>query len=72
MPTKPEVPEEIVKELGLREAKPLEETATLIQDTKYTKQFSIKIPRRIISKLHWKAGDKVKLVVESGRLVLKR
>jgi len=72
MPKKPQIPPEILKEMELGEARPLEGQATLIQDEKYTKQFSVKIPRRLIGKLGWKAGDRITLTVEDGVLVLKR
>lgn len=65
------IPKEIIEELKLGEPKPLTEITPLIQDTKHTKQFTLKIPFRVIDKLGWKKGDQIKLEVVDGGKALK-
>lgn len=65
------IPKEIIEELKLSESKPLIEITPLIQDIKHTKQFTIKIPFRIVDKLDWKMGDQIRLEPMEGGKVLK-
>lgn len=69
---KPKIPPEILKEIGLQEPRTIQKSATLIQDMKHTKQFSIKFPAGIIEEIGWKAGDKIEIVIENGGLKLHR
>ncbi len=71
MPEQNGLPLEIIEELKLKEPKPLVEITPLIQDTKYTKQFTLKIPFRIIDKLGWKMGDRIHLEILSEGKALK-
>lgn len=68
MPEQNGLPPEIIEELKLKEPKPLVEITPLIQDIKYTKQFTLKIPFRIIDKLGWKMGDRIRLeIIPEGK-----
>jgi len=67
---KPEIPPEILEEIGLKEPAPIRRSATLLQDKKYTKQFSIKFPAGLIEELGWEAGDKIEMRIESDGLKL--
>jgi hypothetical protein len=69
---KPVVPSDIIDEIGLREPAPIKKTATLIQDIKHTKQFSIKFPTGIIEEIQWAAGDKIEIEIETGGLKLRK
>ena len=66
------IPKSIIDEIKLSEPKPLTKTATLIQDTKYTKQFSLKIPISIIEEVGWKAGSRIAVQVDGNCLKLKQ
>ncbi len=72
MSEKPRVPPEIIEEIGLKEPESIKKTVTLIQDTKHTKQFSIKIPAGIIEEVKWKAGDKIDIEIETDGLKLRK
>ncbi len=72
MKEKPRIPPEIIEEIELHEPESIKKTATLIQDTKHTKQFSIKIPNVIIEEIKWKAGDKIEFVIENEGLKLQK
>ena len=65
------IPKEVIEELKLGEPKPLTETTPLIQDINHTKQFTIKIPFRVIDKLEWKMGDQIRLELIDGGKALK-
>jgi len=69
---RPVIPSEIIEEIGLKEPKPISKIATLIQDKKHTKQFSIKFPTGIIEELEWGAGDKIEMKIENDGLKLLR
>lgn len=69
---KPRVPAEIIEEIELQEPKSIKKTATLLQDVKHTKQFSIKFPAGIIEEIKWKAGDKINIEIEEDGLKLRR
>ncbi len=69
---KPKVPSEIIEEIELQEPKPFKKTATLLQDVKHTKQFSIKFPAGIIELIKWKVGDKISIEIEEDGLKLRR
>ncbi|MFZ2412250.1 MAG: hypothetical protein WAW23_11815 [Candidatus Methanoperedens sp.] len=69
---KPKVPAEIVEEIELQEPKSIKKTATLLQDVKHTKQFSIKFPAGIIDEIKWKMGDKISIEIEEDGLKLRR
>ena len=60
---KPVIPSEIIEEIELKEPKSLKKTATLIQDTKHTKQYSIKFTVEIIESVKWVAGDKIEIEI---------
>lgn len=70
MPSK--IPDEIMEEIELKEPESLRKVATLIQDTKHTNQFSIKIPASIIDEIDWNGGDRISIEIEDGKLVLKK
>lgn len=65
----PKIPEEIIEEIRLGEAKKIKKTVTLIGDTK---QFSIKLPKAVIEEIGWKAGDKIDIEIDNTNLKLKR
>jgi len=69
---KPVVPPEVIEEIGLKEPKTLKKTVTLIQDTKHTKQYSIKFPVDIIESVNWIAGDKIEITIENDGLNLRK
>jgi hypothetical protein len=69
---KPVVPSDIIDEIGLKEPTQIRKIATLIQDTKHTKQFSIKFPLGIIEETGWVAGDKIEIGIESDGLKLRK
>jgi hypothetical protein len=69
---RPVVPSEIIEEIGLREPKTLKKTATLIQDTKHTNQYSIKISTDLIESVNWIAGDKIEIKIENDELILRK
>lgn len=69
---KPVIPPEILDEIGLKEPKAIKRTATLIQDKKHTKQFSIKFPAGTIEEIGWEAGDKIEIRIESDGLKLQK
>lgn len=62
------IPDDIMNEIGLKSAKKLQKTVTLIQDVKHTGQFSIKIPVEFIENVDWTAGDKLIIEVEIDSL----
>ena len=66
------IPSEIIDMLELKEPKKLEKIVTLIQDTKHTKQFSIKFPVGFIERVRWEAGDKILIKIEMDTLQLKK
>lgn len=70
--TTPKIPKEIIEEIKLGEPMAIKKTVTLIQDTKHTKQFSIKLPIDIIEKIKWKAGDKIEIEIDNTMLKLKQ
>ena len=65
------IPKEIIETLKLGEPKPLTEITPLIQDVTHTKQFTIKIPFRVIDKIEWKRGDQIRLEFIEGGKALK-
>lgn len=68
----PKIPPEIIEEIELQEPKSIKKTATLLQDVKHTKQFSIKFPAGIIEVIKWKVGDKICIEIEGDGLKLRR
>ena len=62
------IPNDIIDEIGLNNAKKLLKTVTLIQDIKHTGQFSVKIPLEFIENVGWKAGYKLSIEVETDSL----
>lgn len=62
------IPTDILGEIGLKSAKKIQKTVTLIQDVKHTKQYSVKIPVEYIEDIGWKAGDKLSIEVETDSL----
>lgn len=69
---KPVIPPDILREIGLQEPTTIQRVATLIQDKKYTKQFSIKFPAGTIEEIEWKAGDKIEIIIENDGLKLQK
>ena len=69
---KPVVPSDIIGEIKLKEPVSIKKTATLIQDVKHTKQFSIKFPIGVIEEIKWVAGDKIEIEIENDGLKLRR
>jgi hypothetical protein len=67
---KPRIPPEILEEIGLQKPSKIQRVATLIQDTKHTKQFSIKFPAGTIEEIGWNAGDKIEILIEDDGLKL--
>jgi bifunctional DNA-binding transcriptional regulator/antitoxin component of YhaV-PrlF toxin-antitoxin module len=72
MEERPVIPPEILEEIGLREPKAIKRIATLIQDKKHTKQFSLKFPAGTIEEIGWEAGDKIEIKIESDGLKLQK
>jgi hypothetical protein len=69
---KEKVPKKMVNELKLKQPKKLEEEVTLIEDSKYTRQFSIKLPARIMSTMGWQGGNKIIVTIDGKQLVLRQ
>jgi hypothetical protein len=69
---KPVVPSNIMTEIGLKEPAQIRKTAPLIQDTKHTKQFSIKFPLGVIEETGWIAGNKIEFEIKSDGLMLRK
>lgn len=67
---KPRIPPEILEEIGLQKPSAMKKTVTLIQDSKHTKQFSIKFPVGMIEEVGWNAGDKIEILIENDELKL--
>ena len=68
----PKVPPEIIEEIELQEPISIKKIATLLQDVKHTKQFSIKFPAGIIDEIKWKVGDKISIEIEEDGLKVRR
>ena len=67
---KPRIPPEILEEISLQKPSTMKKVVTLIQDTKHTKQFSIKFPVGMIEEIGWNAGDKIEILIENDGLKL--
>jgi bifunctional DNA-binding transcriptional regulator/antitoxin component of YhaV-PrlF toxin-antitoxin module len=69
---RPVVPAEVLDEIGLKDAVSMKKTATLIQDVKYTGQFSLKFPVGIIEEIGWNAGDRIEIEIQNDELKLRK
>ena len=61
------IPEDIIQEIGLNEAKSLKKTVKLIHDGK---QYSMKIPTILIEEMEWQPGDTIEITIQNESLKL--
>lgn len=66
------IPDDIVKEIGLKEPTALKKAVKLIYDAKHTKQYTLRIPVGFIEKVNWEAGDMIEIEIENGSLKLRK
>ncbi|MDE1865750.1 MAG: hypothetical protein KGH94_03910 [Candidatus Micrarchaeota archaeon] len=66
------MPDWVIAQINVGEVQSLKEDATLIQDKSFNKQFSIKMPKRMMKRMGWQAGDKIEISMEGKELKLKK